>query len=149
MNAARSSFSRRSRSRAGYTLIEVVAASGLIAAAIGAASALSMTMATQEELSRGQAAAIRYGEAVARLWQLGVDPSSVLLTQTQPEQGVTSYSTMSWLVTPGTPAPLGDDGGITEGTVETATVTVTWRPYGSTADSTLSFDVLRPPADHR
>jgi type II secretory pathway pseudopilin PulG len=140
-------FSRRRP--AGYTLVEVLAASGLIAAAIGAASALSMTMATQEEMARGQASAIRYGEAVARLWQLGVDPSAVLLTQTQPLQGLNTYSAMSWTITPGTPTDLGDDGGLTEGTVETATVSVTWRPYGSPADTSLSFDVLRPPAAHR
>ena len=46
----------RSR-RAGYTLVEVLAASGLVASAIGAASALSMSMVQQEELTRGQAAA--------------------------------------------------------------------------------------------
>jgi hypothetical protein len=82
-----------------------------------------------------------------------VNPSSVLLTQTQsvfePTTASGSYSAMSWTITPGTPADLGDDGGITEGTVETATVSVTWRPYGSTSDATLSFDVLRPPAAHR
>jgi hypothetical protein len=148
MNAARFSLSRRS-ARSGYTLVEVIAASGLIATAIGAAAALSMTMATQEELARGKASAIRYGEAVSRLWQLGVDPSTVLLTQTQSVKDATSYSAMSWTITPGTPAALGDDGGIAEGTVETATVSVIWRPYGNTSDTTLSFDVLRPPAAHR
>ena len=146
MNSRTLSFHRR---RGGYTLIEVVAASGLMAAAIGAAACLSMTMTTQEEMARGQAAAIHYGEAVARLWQLGVDPSSVLLTQTQPNNSSNSYSAMSWTITPGTPSSLGTDGGITQGTVETASVNVIWRPYGSTSDSTLSFDVLRPPAAHR
>jgi hypothetical protein len=144
-----SSHSFRRRHRAGYTLIEVIAASGLIAAAIGAASSLSMTMTIQEESSRTQAAAIRYGEAVARLWQLGVNPSAVLLTQTQSVQGSNSYGAMSWTITPGTDTALGDDGGIVEGTVETATVSITWRPYGNTSDTSLTFDVLRPLPAHR
>ena len=145
MNAR--SFPRRLR--AGYTLVEVLAASGLIAAAIGAAAALSMTMATQEEHTRGQAAAIRYGEAAARLWQLGVNPASVLLAQPQGQKGSNALLPMTFAITPGTPTVLGDDGGIPEGTVETATVTVTWRPFGSATDASLAFDVLRPPPAHR
>ncbi len=135
--------------RAGYTLIEIMAAAGLIAAAVAAASSLSMTMTAQEELSRGQSAAIRYGEAVSRLWQLGVNPSAVLLAQHQGLQGSNGSSPMSFSIVDGTPVDLGDDGGIAEGTVETATVTITWRPYGSTSDSFISFDVLRPAPVHR
>jgi len=137
------------RRRAGYTLIEVLAAAGLISAAIAAASSLTMSMATQEELSRGQSAAIRYGEAAARLWQLGMDPSSVLLAHIQGLHGSNGVAGMAFTITPGAPADLGDDGGIPEGTVETATVSVTWQPYGSTTPATISFDVVRPaPAHH-
>jgi len=140
----------RRRARAGYTLIEVLAASGLIAASIGAAAALSMTMSNQEELARGQAAATRYAEAIARLWQLGVNnPATVLLNEPQGVKGSSAWNPMAFTVTPGTPVNLGDDGGFTEGTVETATVAVTWRPFGRETDSTLSFDVLRPPPAHR
>ena len=139
-----------STSRRGYTLVEVIAASGLMAGAIAAAAALSMTMANQEEAAKTKAAAIRYGEAVARLWQLGVNPNNVLLTQTQPQKDASTYSAMSWAVQPAsTPTALGDDGGISDGSVETATVNITWRPYGNTTDATLSFDVMRPPAAHR
>ena len=142
--------SQPSRLRKGYTLVEVIAASGLMAGAIAAAASLSMTMASQEEAARGKASAIRYSEAVARLWQLGVNPSGVLLTQTQPQKDSSTYSAMSWTVTPAsTPTALGDDGGITDGAVETATVTITWRPYGNTTDATMSFDVMRPTAAHR
>lgn len=138
------------RARPGYTLVEVLAASGLIAASIGAAAALSMTMTNQEELARGQAAATRYAEAIARLWQLGINnPATVLLNEPQGIKGSSTWNPMTFTVTAGSPASLGDDAGINEGTVETATIAVTWRPYGSTADSTLSYDVLRPPPGHR
>lgn len=139
--------------RAGYTLVEVLAASGLIAAAIAASSALSMNMARQEELSRSQASAIRYAEAVARLWQLGANPSAVLLTQPQslPEvvNGSTVYGAMSFTVSASAAAGMGDDGGISQGSVEKATVTVTYLPYGSQTDATIVLDVLRPAASHR
>ncbi len=137
--------------RAGYTLVEVLAASGLIAAALGAASALSMTMSKQEELTRGQAAAIRYAEAIARLWQIGVNPSDVLLTQTQGAEGSTGYNPMTYTIVQSTPASVGDDGGIAEGTVEQATVTVSYLPYGNPAgvQANITLDVLRPVSAHR
>lgn len=148
MKALRPSQTRR---RAGYTLVEVLAASGLMAAAIGAASALSMNMTSQEELTRGQASAIRYAEAIARVWQLGVAPSTVLLTQTQGAPGSTGYNPMSFTISTPSQVSLGDDGGISEGTVERATVTVTYLPYGNAAGNTatISLDVIRPIAAHR
>lgn len=137
------------RRRAGYTLVEVLAASGLIAAAIGAASSLSMTMTSQEEIARGHAAAIRYAEAVARLWQIGVNPSTVLLNQPEAVKDSNTATAMSYVITPGAATDIGLDAGVSEGTVETATVTVNWRPYGSTSPSTVTFDAIRPPAAHR
>lgn len=140
-------------SRAGYTLIEVLAASALVAAAIAASSALSMNMARQEELTRSQASAIRYAEAVARLWQLGANPSTVLLTQPQSlpavVNGSTVYDAMSFSISAPVAAGMGDDGGIPQGSVEKATVTVTYLPFGSQTDATIVLDVLRPAASHR
>jgi type II secretory pathway pseudopilin PulG len=137
--------------RSGYTLVEVLAASGLVAAAIGAASALSMTMTRQEELARGQAAAIRYAEALARLWQLGVDPATVMLAQTQGSPGSAGYNPMTYTISGASSASVGDDGGISEGNVEAATVTVTYLPYGNadSAPATIALDVLRPASSHR
>ena len=139
----------RDRKHAGYTLIEVLAASGLIAAAIGAASALSMTMTAQEELTRGQEAAVRYAEAIARLWQLGVNPSNVLLTQTQGDPGSSGYNPMTFVIAAPSAVSLGTDGGIPQGTVEQTTVSVSYVPYGSASSATISLDVLRPSAAHR
>ncbi len=136
-------------SRAGYTLIEVLAASGLVAAAIAAASALSMNMARQEELTRGQSAAIRYAEAVARLWQIGTSPAAVLLTQPQAVDGSNAYGAMTYTISAPAATSMGDDGGISQGTVEQATVTVTWLPFGSSSQTSIALDVLRPAAAHR
>lgn len=139
--------------RAGYTLVEVLAASGLVAAAIAASAALSMNMAHQEELTRSQACAVRYAEAVARIWQLGANPSAVLLTQPQSLPVVvdeaTVYDAMSFSISAPATTGMGDDGGIPHGSVEQATVTVSYRPYGSQTNATIVLDVLRPVASHR
>lgn len=140
-------------SRAGYTLVEVLAASGLVAAAIAASSALSMNMARQEELTRSQASAIRYAEAVARIWQLGANPAAVLLSQPQslPEvvNGSTVYDTMSFAISAPAATDMGNDGGISQGSVEQATVTVTYLPFGNQTEASIVLDVLRPAASHR
>jgi len=143
------SFSRSLRS--GYTLIEVLIASGLIAAAIGAAARLSMTMTKQEEMARTQACAIRYAEAVARLWQLGVNPNTVLLAQTQDAivDEASSPMAMSYFISTAANTSMGTDGGIPQGTVEQAAVTVTYRPYGAPSNANITLDVLRPVAAHR
>lgn len=146
--------------RAGYTLVEVLAASGLVAAAIAASAALSMNMAHQEEFTRSQASAIRYAEAVARIWQLGANPSAVLLTQpyAQPDKtpddpeddaAALSYHAMSFTISAPAATGMGDDGGISHGSVEQAVVTVTYLPYGSQTNATIVLDVLRPAASHR
>jgi hypothetical protein len=129
----------------------VLVASGLIAAAIGAAARLSMTMTKQEEMARTQASAIRYAEGITRLWQLGVNPSTVLLTQTQDAIGDEDDPpvAMTWFISTAAATSMGTDGGISQGTVESATVSVTYRPYGSPADATINFDVLRPAPAHR
>jgi prepilin-type N-terminal cleavage/methylation domain-containing protein len=148
MNASRS---LRGSARSGYTLIEVLVASGLVAAAIGAAARLSIAMTQQEEMARTQARAIRFAEAVARLWQLGVNPSTVMLAQTQDAvlaEGA-APTAMSYSISAPAATSMGTDGGIAQGTVESATVTVTYRPYGSPSNATLTLNVLRPAAAHR
>jgi type II secretory pathway pseudopilin PulG len=141
-------FPHLSRRRRGYTLIEILAAAGLISAAVGAAAALSVTISSQEEFTRGQIAAQRYAEAIAKLWQIGVDPG-LLLFQPQGVSGSNTYNPMSYTLTTPTSLSLGDDGGIPQGTVQKTTITVTWRPYGSSANNTLVIDALRPADGHR
>jgi prepilin-type N-terminal cleavage/methylation domain-containing protein len=139
------------KKRSGYTLIEVLAAAGIISAAIGAASALGMNMTKQEELARGHLAAIRYAESISKLWQLGVSPSAVILAQTQGAEGSTGFNPMTWSIGTVTNISLGDDGGVAQGTVEKTTVSVTYLPYGANASDhrTVSLNVIRPVALHR
>ena len=96
---------------------------------------------------------------MARLWQIGADPSAILLTQpygkadapnvTGDEAASLSYQAMSFTVSAPSATSMGDDGGIPQGSVEQATVTVTWLPYGSTSPTSIILDVLRPAAAHR
>ncbi len=141
----------RRPARAGYTLIEVLMASGLIAAALGAASRLSLVTTQQEEMARVQAAAIRYAEAVARLWQMGVDPSTVLLPQVQDAVTGTSGTplSMSYTISAVMNVSMGTDSGGSQGTVEGAAISVTYTPYNSSSTTTLTLDVVRPVAAHR
>lgn len=142
-------FSNFARSNSGYTLIEVLAAAGILSAAIGAAAALGMGITKQEELTRGQLAAIRYAETIGKLWQLGVDPANFVLTQTQGAEGSNGLNPMSWSIGAVTNVSLGNDGGIDQGTVEAAAVNVTYSPYGGSAQRTITLDVIRPVAAHR
>ncbi len=67
---------RRRISRA-YTLIEVLAASAIVAVAVGAASSLSVSISLQEEHARRIAIVRNFQENAARLWQLGLSPLQV------------------------------------------------------------------------
>jgi prepilin-type N-terminal cleavage/methylation domain-containing protein len=68
---------KRLNQRAGYTLIEVLAAAALIAVASGAAASLSMSLGLQEEFSRRVAVVRNYQENMAQLWQLGLRPLEI------------------------------------------------------------------------
>lgn len=131
--------------------MEILAAAGIISGALAGAAALNMAMTRQEEMARGQAAAIRYGETIARLWQLGVNPSDFLLTQSQGAEGSTGYNPMTYSISTPTTVSLGDDGGIPQGSLEQTSIAVTYLPYGSSdgGQATVTLDVLRPPASHR
>ena len=61
-----------SRAVAAYTLIEVLAASSIIALSMAASVSLSSTLLLQEELSWRVAVVRNYQENMARLWQLGI-----------------------------------------------------------------------------
>ncbi len=61
----------------GYTLVETLAATALVALAVGAASVLSLTMSTQEEIMNRVSRGIAYQEAAARLWQMGYEPAEI------------------------------------------------------------------------
>ncbi len=66
------------RPRRGYTLIEVLAASAVIAVSMAAATSLAASMVFQEELAWRTAITRNYQENMARLWQLGLSPANIL-----------------------------------------------------------------------
>jgi Tfp pilus assembly protein FimT len=64
-------------SQAGYSLIELTIATGVLAAGIAAAASLTLTSARIEEMNHRKARVVALTEASARLWQLGLTPSQV------------------------------------------------------------------------
>jgi len=61
----------------GYTLIETLVASAVMMGAIAAASSLSLSMVTQEEMSERSVRALNHLENIATLYQLGVGTSDI------------------------------------------------------------------------
>ena len=66
-----------SRLRRAYTLIEVLAASAIIAVAIGSAASLTASVSLQEDHARRIAITRNFQENAARLWQLGLRPDQI------------------------------------------------------------------------
>lgn len=130
------------RRGAGYTLIEVVVAIGILALAIGAASQLSLSQNLTEDVNQRESMAVNYGENAARLWQLGIDdPASLMLTHRNFDG-----TAMTATVVIGTNVSGAED--FTYNTVEAvpaATVNVVWKSHAQSggAGTTLSFPVLR------
>lgn len=72
--------SRRSIARSlrrAYTLIEALAASAIIAVAVGAAASISASVSLQEDHARRVAVTRNFQENVARLWQLGLSRNAI------------------------------------------------------------------------
>ena len=67
----------RSRRNSGYTLIEVLVASAILMIGISAASSLSLTMVTQEEMNYRISRSLNVLENCARLYQLGIQPANI------------------------------------------------------------------------
>lgn len=65
------------RKDAGYSLIEVLVAAGILAMAVAAAAALSLAISAQEEMSARAAVALNYQEQAAKLWRLGLSESEI------------------------------------------------------------------------
>ena len=63
---------------AGYSLVEVLAACGIIALGVGAALSLSLATVSQEEAGHRIARAVAIGENAARLYGLGLSPDEIV-----------------------------------------------------------------------
>jgi hypothetical protein len=89
MNVHTATYYIRRRARAAYTLLEVLAASSIIAVSMAASVSLSSTLMLQEELSWRVAVTRNYQENMARLWQLGISttaPSIRTVMNIMPDQ---------------------------------------------------------------
>lgn len=129
--------------KAGYTLMEVVAASAVLAVGMTGAVSLSSSIMAQEELTWRVAVARNYQENVVRLWQLGLTPAEVLnLVPSITGTGMLPDIVASITLTPGPTADVA-----TLGTMESATCTVTLNSAGYTgagAGGTNSVTAYRP-----
>lgn len=74
----------RRGTRAGYTLIEVLAAAAIVSMGATAMVSLSATLMLQEEMANRVAVTRNYQECMVRLWQLGLSP--VQITALMPSQ---------------------------------------------------------------
>ncbi len=61
------------RSQAGYSLVEVLVASGILALGLSAACIMSLAMTTQEEMNQRMARSMNLHENAAALYQLGME----------------------------------------------------------------------------
>jgi len=68
---------RSTRRLRGYTLVEVLVASSILAMGVSAACVLSLAMVTQEEMTHRVERATSLHENAARLFQLGLPPDDI------------------------------------------------------------------------
>lgn len=68
---------QKARRTAGYSLVEVLVASGILALGIGAACVMSLMMVTQEEMNHRMARNLNLQENAARMYQLGLNPADI------------------------------------------------------------------------
>lgn len=65
------------RRQRGYTLIEVLVASGILMVAVSAAASLSLSMTGQEEINFHTSRALNLQENYVRAYHLGMDPATI------------------------------------------------------------------------
>lgn len=87
------------RARAGYTLIEVLAAAAIVSMGATAMVSLSATLMLQEEMATRVAVTRNYQECMVRLWQLGLSPVQITALMPSQDQNAVLQQAMQ-----GTPA---------------------------------------------
>ena len=84
---------KRDRRRAGYSLIEVLVAAGILTMGVAAAAKLALVMVTQEEISQRISVTLAHQETANRLYQLGLEPTEVTaLLPDEPQAGSLTFS---------------------------------------------------------
>lgn len=116
----------QNRCSKGYTLIETLVASAVMMVAIGAASSLSLSMVSQEEMSERTVRVMNHLENAAALYQLGFDTADIggLLTN-DPAVSNLSYASE-------TPTVSG------LGTIDVTQITVQFKPSAATSANSAS-----------
>lgn len=131
--------------RAGYTLIEILAASTVVAIGMSAMVSLTGTLMLQEEMTWRVAVTRNYQENMGRLWQLGIRPEDVLnLMPSQSDNALLNQiinGTPSIIQT-GTTNPSGL--GVMQGAAITAAVNISQNPKTESQGSPLTLSIYRP-----
>lgn len=130
--------------RAGYTLIEVLAAAAIIAVGTTAAVSLSASIMLQEELAFRVAVTRNYQENMIRLWQLGLSPvqiAALMPTQNQNAPLQTAISGIPSLVETGVTTVSGIE---VETALCTAVVNISQNPPTEVPGASLSITAFRP-----
>ncbi len=85
--------SAKRRRTAGYSLIEVLVAAGILTMGVAAAAKLSLVMVTQEEISQRVSVTLAHQETAMRLYQLGLTPAEVTaLLPDEPQAASLTFS---------------------------------------------------------
>lgn len=131
----------------GYSLIEVMIAAAVLMVAIAGAGAMALSVITQQETNAVIARAIGYQEQAARLYQIGLAPSTIsAILPAEPALVSLTFQNLT------TPALAG------VGSMERAECVMvfrpspatsswsvgTWNPGDATKQVTNSLTVLRP-----
>jgi len=130
--------------RAGYTLIELLAAAAIVSISATAMVSLSATVMLQEEMAARVAITRNYQENMVRLWQLGLSPVQVVAVMPSQRQNVLLEQAIQ-----GTPA-LVETGittvnGTTMETAEcTAVVNSSQDPRAESPGASLTITAFRP-----
>ncbi|MDZ4286536.1 MAG: prepilin-type N-terminal cleavage/methylation domain-containing protein [Prosthecobacter sp.] len=127
-----------------YTLVEVLAASAVVAVGMTAAVSLSATLMIQEEMAWRVAVTRNYQENMARLWQLGLSPADV--TALMPTQAASPLLNQMMngsptVVETGTTNP-GSLGSMQSAAV-TAAVNISQNPGSEVQGAPLTLNVYR------
>ena len=109
-----------SKSSSGYTLVEALVASVLLMMGISAASALTLTLLTQDEMNQRHGVALAEAELIAQLYHLGLDELEI--RQVVPSSTVVETFTL----TPGSESVPG------VGTLPSASISVQFNPSPAT-----------------
>lgn len=143
--------SARSSLHSAYTLIEVLAASAVVAVGMSAAISLSASLMLQEELAHRVAIIRNYQENMARVWQMGLSAfgtggqpsvSSVMPLVSDSPALSDAISGVPTLIETGVVNPAGL--GSMQAALVTAAVNISQNPKVKIQGANLTLSVYRP-----